>query len=224
MEENDPKYEHYDYSEADLHGAPLTARGLEDRILAVCFQNCSTTIKAMTGAKAPLGMAFRYTLEEQVLSDAPPSVRHLERWDVSVRVDDLGDADHGRAIGDAAVIILNLEDGRDVRDLTDPAVGEWRDVAGLQGAPATGHLLVLDRVRVEPEYRGNGLGPVIAAAVIERLGRGCRLAACYPAPFEGACRPEDRRREIEALSRIWTKVGFRHWRDGVWMLDLERGA
>src|SRR5205823_332409 len=26
--------------------------------------------------------------------------------------------------------------------------------------------------------------------------------------------------DVEALGRVWSKVGFRHWRDGVWMLDL----
>ncbi|MDQ1568786.1 MAG: hypothetical protein QOF96_3666, partial [Actinomycetota bacterium] len=54
-----------------------------------------------------------------------------------------------------------------------------------------------------------------------RLGRGCHLAACYPAPFEETSdEPADRARAVEALGRVWSKVGFRHWRDGVWMLDL----
>ena len=40
-------------------------------------------------------------------------------------------------------------------------------------------------------------------------------------PLEAAAsRPEDRARAVEALGRVWSKVGFRHWRDGVWMLDL----
>jgi hypothetical protein len=57
--------------------------------------------------------------------------------------------------------------------------------------------------------------------VIGRLGRGCRLAACYPAPFDDtAGHADDRDRAVEALGRVWSKVGFRHWRDGVWMLDL----
>lgn len=125
------------------------------------------------------------------------------------------------------MIIPNVEPGRDVRDLADAAAGDWRTIAAALGAEASGatagsadHLLVLERIRVEPEYRGKGLGPLIAAAVIERLGRGCRMAACFPAPFEGPCRPEDHTFEVEALSRIWAKVGFRHWRDGVWMMEL----
>ena len=176
----------------------------------------------ITDRKAvPLALAFRYTLEEQVSAAPAGSFHHLERWDVGVRIDDARHEQDGRIIGDAVVIILNLEKGRDVRDLADPVRGVWRDVGNLSASPGD-HLLVLDRVWVDPEFRGKGLGPVIAAAVIERLGRGCRLAACYPAPFEGPCRPEDRPQEVEALGRIWAEIGFRHWRDGVWMLDLER--
>lgn len=186
---------------------------------------------------SPRELVFTYVLEESVRSAGPASYRHIERWMVTVAI---GDAEHhesGRKIGDAQVIILNVEAGRDVREFADIASGEWRDVrevplveglvthSGLRaeadGLSGGSHLLVLERVWVTPEYRGNGLGPTIAAAVITRLSRGCRLAACYPAPFEGACRPEEREREIEALGRIWAKVGFRPWRDGVWMLDLD---
>jgi hypothetical protein len=74
-------------------------------------------------------------------------------------------------------------------------------------------------VWLRPDHRGEGLGPIIAAAVIERLGRGCELAACYPAPFEGKCEPAERAASVEALGQIWAKAGFRLWSDGVWMLD-----
>jgi hypothetical protein len=79
----------------------------------------------------------------------------------------------------------------------------------------------LERLWIEPAYRGNGLGPIVAAFAILRLGRGCRLAACYPAPLETSQISEDRDHSIEALGRIWAKVGFTPWNDGVWMLDLE---
>lgn len=170
----------------------------------------------------PLVLAFRYTLEERVSRDTFAMLRHLERWEVTVRIDDPCHDQHGRTIGEASVVILNVEAGRDVCDLTDPVLGDWKEIVGTD-PPVRGegdHLLVLDRVRVEPDYRGNGLGPIIAQAVIDRLGRGCRRAACFPAPFEGACRPEDHDREVAALGRIWARVGFRHWAGGVWMLDL----
>jgi GNAT superfamily N-acetyltransferase len=181
-------------------------------------------------------LVFTYALEESVSLARPAPYRHLERWTVTVAA---GGTDHDEdapTIGDAHVVIVNLEAGRDVRDFADITAGAWRDIhegdidgslsqdhprAEPDGASTATHLLVLERVWVAPEYRGNGLGPIIAAAVIDRLRRGCRLAACFPAPFEGDRRPEDREREIEALERIWAKVGFRPWRDGVWMLDLD---
>jgi len=165
-------------------------------------------------------LTFTYTHAERVEAHLPTPYRHVERWNVAVDED-------GRPVGDASLIILNVEPGQDVRELADPVAGDWRTITEALGAEASGatagpadHLLVLERVRVEPEYRGNGLGPLIATAVIERLGRGCRMAACFPAPFEGPCRPEDHDVEVEALSRIWAKVGFRHWRNGVWMMEL----
>jgi len=80
---------------------------------------------------------------------------------------------------------------------------------------------VLDRVFIEPDVRGRGLGPIVAALVIGRLRRGCHLAVCFPAPFEGPRREEDRESSIAALGQIWATVGFQPRPDGVWVLNLE---
>ena len=186
----------------------------------------------------PTELVFNYALEESVSLARPAPYRHLERWTVTVAAGDADPFEDAPTIGDAQVVIVNLEAGRDVRDFADITSGVWRDIhegdshgsslsqefprAEPDGNSTATHVLVLERVWVAPDHRGNGLGPVIAAAVIDRLGRGCRLAACFPAPFEGDPRPEEREREIEALGRIWAKVGFRPWRDGVWMLDLDQ--
>ena len=180
----------------------------------------------------PNEVRFNYELVDRVPLTHAGAYRHVERWKVTIAIDSADDHDGDLTIGDAQVIILNLEAGRDVRDFADTGTGQWREIdvdnqppAGTDGSGAApSHVLVLERVWVTPEYRGNGLGPVIATAVIDRLGRGCRFAACYPAPFEGPLRPQDREHEIDALGRIWAKVGFRPWRDGVWMLDLEPEA
>jgi hypothetical protein len=117
-------------------------------------------------------------------------------------------------------------------DLADEATGEWVERTWPRAHDAetdASSVLVLDRLWIDPEWRGNGLGPIVAACAIARLGRGCRLVACYPAPYESvpsesAPLPEDRDRSVEALSRIWAKVGFTPWSDGVWMLDLQSDA
>lgn len=180
----------------------------------------------------PGELVLAYRLEERIPLDVGAPPRHVERWAVSVLLDRSAAGDDRVEIGYVHVLVFTLEPGLDIGDLADRASGTWIDVDTRAGAPPVpadpgddpgraGHILLLDRVWLDPDHRGCGLGPIVAAAVIGRLGRGCHLAACYPAPFEAASgQPEDRARAVEALGRVWSKVGFRHWRDGVWMLDL----
>jgi|GEM_PF-3106136 len=185
-------------------------------------------------AARPSAIMLEYHLEEPVSLVDAPAFGHIERWTVSVLVDHSDAADHRRTIGYARLIILNLEAGVTLADLADTATGDWVEVGPVDTRTDTTagvardddsefaetSVLVLDRLWIEPDSRGNGLGPIVAACAILRLGRGCRLAACYPAPFEATQTSEDRDRSIEALGRIWAKVGFTPRSDGVWMLDL----
>ena len=157
----------------------------------------------------PAELVLTYRLEERIPLDVGVPSPHIERWLVSVLERRTGGDDRVE-IGYAHVLVFTLEPGRDISELADVASGTWIDVEPR-----------LDRVWLDPDRRGRGLGPIVAAAAIARLGRGCHLAACFPAPFEGASgQPDDQARAVEALGRVWSKVGFRHWRDGVWMLDL----
>ena len=186
-------------------------------------------------AGLPTGIVLEYRLEEPVSLVDASAFPHIERWTVSVLADQSNGEGDRRHIGYARVIVLNLDAGVTLADLTDSATGEWIEIAGTvetrteRGAggahgedsePTEARYLVLERLWIEPGFRGNGLGPVTACYAILRLGHGCRLAACYPAPFEPSQSAEDRDRSIAALGRIWAKVGFRPWNDGVWMLDL----
>lgn len=164
---------------------------------------------------------FDYRLEDEVSLERFVQ-RNLERWTVSVSVQGPGTSQERSEIASAHVLIVNLEPGRDVRDFTDRASGAWLDLDSTSRVQPESRVLVLDRVWLRPDHRGEGLGPIIAAAVIDRLGRGCDLAACYPAPLEAGGKGLARDASIEALGRIWSQVGFRHWSDGVWMLDLNR--
>jgi GNAT superfamily N-acetyltransferase len=178
------------------------------------------------------GIMLEYQLEEPVSLVDAPKFGHIERWTVTVRVDHPNAADDRRNIGYARLIVLNLEAGVTLADLADTASGDWVEAGPVEWPTAVGvgrdddsesaetSVLVLDRLWIEPDYRGNGLGPIVAACAILRLGRGCRLAACYPAPFETSQASENRDRSIDALGRIWARVGFTPWNDGVWMLDL----
>jgi GNAT superfamily N-acetyltransferase len=83
-------------------------------------------------------------------------------------------------------------------------------------------LLILDRVRVVPQWRGHGLGPIIAAHVIDVLASQHTLTACYPAPVEGdAVSGPGRARAMDALGRTWAKVGFEPFRNDIWVLGFD---
>lgn len=100
----------------------------------------------------------------------------------------------------------------------DDADGWWTDDLGLADPGPT--ALLLETLEFEPVYRGLGLGPAVLAGIIDRLGVGCSFAALEPhpigEPFGG--KPVDD--AIRSLERLWTSVGFRPFRDGVWVLDL----
>src|SRR5580693_6562919 len=161
--------------------------------------------------RRPGRLVFEYRLSEDVALTGETWSRHIERWNVTVA------GEGGERVGYAQVIILNLDGDVGVSDLTDEASGEWREPVAVlarqlrrlpvdpsAGAGALGdHVLVLDRVFIEPGARGRGLGPIVAALVIGRLRRGCHVAVCFPAPFDGPRREEDRESSIAALGRIW---------------------
>jgi GNAT superfamily N-acetyltransferase len=50
--------------------------------------------------------------------------------------------------------------------------------------PYSSDLLILDRIRIEPEYRGRGYGLYAAELMIQTFGPSGGLAACVPAPYE----------------------------------------
>ncbi|MFJ6141113.1 hypothetical protein [Kitasatospora sp. NPDC092286] len=87
-----------------------------------------------------------------------------------------------------------------------------------------GDLLVLDRVYLDKQWRGFGLGPVVAAEAIRRLSPGCCAVATYPAMGEySKGRDEttdtDRRRAKKKIAALWESIGFERFREGVWLLD-----
>ena len=86
---------------------------------------------------------------------------------------------------------------------------ESLDLEGLDG------VVIVDRVHVEAEMRGRGLGPLLVAEALHRLGRDCAAAACDDSPL-GTSDCADR----SAIRRMIRDFGFGEWRDGLWILDL----
>jgi hypothetical protein len=92
--------------------------------------------------------------------------------------------------------------------------------------PAGSRLLILNSVRLAPEWRGFGLGVLLAGTAMKKLSGGARLAACYPAPLaepgdaDGEDDPVARGVAEATLSEVWAQLGFEHFRGGVHVLDL----
>ncbi|WP_240925402.1 hypothetical protein [Streptomyces sp. 196(2019)] len=102
----------------------------------------------------------------------------------------------------------------------DVARGEFdRDFEEALAYPV-GDLLVMDRVILEPAWRGFGLGPVLAGAAVRRLSPGCTAVLCEPGSADGRSMTEERHREAAAKpARVWSTVGFEPFRNGVHFLD-----
>jgi GNAT superfamily N-acetyltransferase len=84
-------------------------------------------------------------------------------------------------------------------------------------------LLVMWEARLDPAWRGFGLGPVLAAEAIETLATGCcAVLTCTVTrerPADASARsPEEYRRGEAALAATWQQVGFRY--DGSRLLGM----
>ncbi|MFJ9448469.1 hypothetical protein ACIRRH_42730 [Kitasatospora sp. NPDC101235] len=159
-----------------------------------------------------------------------------ERWTVSVAP--MGDEDEdGPQAGELTLYRLRDYTGHSRLTAADSESGELLSIAEavLDGNDyneefqkaidmPVGDLLVLDRVYLDPTYRGFGLGPLFAAEAIRRLEGGCCAVAVEPGATEW---PEDESLVTEAYSAaatrkiaaLWETIGFQHFKDGVYLRD-----
>ncbi|WP_327411301.1 hypothetical protein OG458_41945 (plasmid) [Streptomyces sp. NBC_01281] len=102
----------------------------------------------------------------------------------------------------------------------DVAGGEWTEAFETALAHPVGDLLVMDRVTLEPAWRRFGLGPVLAGAAIRRLSEGCVATVCEPGSADDRELSQAEHEEARVkLGRVWEKIGFTPFQDGVHMLD-----
>jgi GNAT superfamily N-acetyltransferase len=69
-------------------------------------------------------------------------------------------------------------------DLFDTDASSYADWVQSTHEPYSSDLLILDRIRIEPQYRGKGYGLYAAQLMIQSFGPPGGLAACVPAPYE----------------------------------------
>ncbi|WP_341927877.1 hypothetical protein [Nocardioides psychrotolerans] len=86
----------------------------------------------------------------------------------------------------------------------------------LEGAGSS--VLILNSATLAAEWRGHGVGRLLAGVALLALSDGVSCFATYPAPLDGSTGAE-RDRAILELGQVWARLGFQPFRDGVWVLD-----
>ncbi|AZM56367.1 hypothetical protein DMA15_30420 [Streptomyces sp. WAC 01529] len=107
--------------------------------------------------------------------------------------------------------------------LLDPATGYYTDEVGELLEYSGSALLVMDRVTLHEEWRGRGLGVILASEAIYRLMPGCRAVACAPGISDMSA--NRLRSEVEwgrvtaKIARGWEQLGFLPCRGNVFVLS-----
>lgn len=156
-----------------------------------------------------------------------------ERWHVSADVTD-GD-DLVSHVGDIGMIALDMYQVQRPFDLLDAEDSDLSLIGGTifnlvsndgltpdlekKLEPIGGRILILDTVCLTPEWRGFGIGALLTGIAIKKMSADATAAVCYPAPF-GEEDPVKRKRAITKLRKVWRQLGFTHFRDNVYVLNL----
>jgi hypothetical protein len=116
-------------------------------------------------------------------------------------------------LGHIAPVVFSREEPGEL----DPDLDAQLEVSGVQ-------ILILHNVKLAVPWRGFGLGALLAGTAIRRLSAGARAAVCYPAPMRepdaGEWDDASWDQAVAALQQTWGRLGFEHFRDGVFVLDL----
>ncbi|MFH8991417.1 hypothetical protein [Streptomyces sp. NPDC017940] len=107
--------------------------------------------------------------------------------------------------------------------LLDPETGSFTSEVSERLEYVGSALLIMDRVTLDPAWRGHGLAAVLACEVIHRLMIGCRAIACLPGVTDlSSQRLTDQsewHRVNAKIAQGWESLGFRLYRDNVYLLS-----
>lgn len=164
----------------------------------------------------------------------------LETWHISA------DIDHdGPHVGDMYITLVDIYETRDPFGLLDGQDAELGRIAEALFDAGDGHLnpdldeqlepfgsqiLILHSVKLVPQWQGFGLGALLAGTAVRKLSGGARAAVCYPSPLNEPPESGDEISEadwdkgVTALQQVWGRLGFEHFRDGIYVLDLNMVA
>ena len=112
--------------------------------------------------------------------------------------------------------------------LVDPKTKEWLEVMGDEEDTlfgTAGNALIVDRIVVNKEHRGNGLGLIILDHLISLYGELENVVLIRPAPIDEPLNEESHKRDVkwlegrEKISRYWQRLGFKKHREDFMFLD-----
>lgn len=107
--------------------------------------------------------------------------------------------------------------------LLDPQTGSFTSEVGELLEYVGSALLVMDRVTLDPQWRGHGLAAVLGCEAIHRLMPGCRAIACSPGITDlSSQRLTDRSEWDRVNAKIaqgWERIGFRLYRENIYLLS-----
>lgn len=192
----------------------------------------SNAARALPGPVSAIRLTYHHQQGWWDTGEDEPEIWHVSADlvddELGETIEHVGDLEFFRADPYETPDLFGVLDGHDgdvgmiAGVLLDHSTGHFRDDLDDVSEPLGSGMLILNRARLAAPWRGFGMGIVLAGKAIKRLGFGCRGAACYPAPL-GTTADDDadaRERAITALRRTWEQLGFRPYRDDVYVLDL----
>lgn len=127
--------------------------------------------------------------------------------------------------------------GQDEADFI-PLFGEYRDQFGFveladeledRLEPGGNKVVILDRVRLAPAWRGlGGLGRLLTARILQWVCDDPRLVAVQPFPID---LEENKRQDdgaftpaMQQVRRTWASLGFEPFTEKLWVMDPRKSA
>ena len=152
----------------------------------------------------------------------------ITRWSVaiSVRPTDVDD-EPAAMVGDCSVVIFDLDSDADLVSSADEIGADVHSCAAAllpegtlddeladQVEPWPSRLLFLEHMVIDPEYRGRGIGPACARAIVRRLAGPFALVVGQPQPDGWEEMDADALQAARGkLEATWGGIGLRRWRD-----------
>jgi GNAT superfamily N-acetyltransferase len=170
----------------------------------------------------------------------------VQHWDIGMHFKDDGP---GACLGTIEMYVIEDSYSPDIVEYLDHMSADLCTVGTALYDPERGYLrsdleerlalmgktTIVNRVRMDRRFRGQGLGIYLTGLALDYLSHGSGVIALFPSPLrdrdaprprpdsqqevDKAARAEALARARARLGRAWSRLGFEHYRDGTWILD-----